>query len=163
MLHLNARYACTPNTPAWPTQLKSMIGQYNIQPAGGAVLIVDDDPAVRASLQFCLELEGFRVRTYARGSDLLDDPNMPLSGCLVIDYRLPGMNGLDLLAALRRRNIRFPAIVITTHPSAAVRSQAAAAGAVLIEKPLLNEALFEGIRAVMRVQPSAAEPPAKSH
>ena len=140
-----------------------MIGHCNIQPAGGAVLIVDDDPAVRASLQFCLELEGFRVRTYACGSDLLDDPNIPLSGCLVIDYRLPGMNGLDLLSELRRRNIPFPAIVITTHPSAAVRSRAAAAGAVLIEKPLLNEALFEGIRAVMRMQPPAGEPPAKPH
>jgi two-component system, LuxR family, response regulator FixJ len=140
-----------------------MIGQYNIQSTGNTVLIVDDDPAVRASLQFCLELEGFQVRTYARGSDLLDDPNMPLSGCLVIDYRLPGMNGLDLLAALRRRNIALPAIVITTHPSAAVRSQAAAAGAALIEKPLLNEALFDGIRAIMRLQPSAAKPPAKLH
>lgn len=143
-------------------RLKDMIGHYNIQPAGNIVLIVDDDPALRASLQFCLELEGFRVRTYGRGSDLLEEPNMPLSGCLVIDYRLPGMNGLDLLAELRRRNIALPAIVITTHPSAAVRSQVAAAGAALIEKPLLNEALFDGIRAVMRLQPAAA-PPAKPH
>jgi FixJ family two-component response regulator len=145
---------------AW---LKNMIGHYNIQPASNTVLIVDDDPAVRASLQFCLELEGFQVRTYACGSDLLDDRSMPATGCLVIDYRLPDMSGLDLLAELRRRNVAFPEIVITTHPSPAVRSRTAAADAVLIEKPLLNEALFEGIRAIMRMQPSTALPPAKPH
>jgi len=129
---------------------KSMIGHSNIVPDGRTVLIVDDDPAVRSSLQFCLEVEGFLVRAYSSGSDLLNDQNVPQTGCLVIDYRLPNMNGLDLLSELRRRKIMLPAILVTTHPSASVRAQTAAAGAVLIEKPLLNEALFEGIRAAMR-------------
>jgi len=129
---------------------KSMIGHSNIVPDGRTVLIVDDDPAVRGSLQFCLEVEGFLVRAYSSGSDLLNDQNVPQTGCLVIDYRLPNMNGLDLLSELRRRKIMLPAILVTTHPSASVRAQTAAAGAVLIEKPLLNEALFEGIRAAMR-------------
>jgi two-component system, LuxR family, response regulator FixJ len=127
-----------------------MIGHSNIAPAGGTVLIVDDDPAVRSSLQFCLEIEGFLVRSYSSGPDLLNDQNVPQCGCLVIDYRLPNMNGLDLLSELRRRKITLPAILITTDPSVSVRAQTAAAGAVLIEKPLLNEALFEGIRAAMR-------------
>jgi two-component system response regulator FixJ len=127
-----------------------MIVHSNIAPAGKTVLIVDDDPAVRSSLQFRLEIEGFLVRTYSSGSDLLNDQNVPQSGCLVIDYRLPSMNGLDLLSELRRRNIMLPAILVTTHPSVAVRAQTAAAGVVLIEKPLLSEALFEGIRAAMR-------------
>ena len=129
---------------------KRMIGHSNIVPDGRTVLIVDDDPAVRSSLQFCLEVEGFLVRAYSSGSDLLNDQNVPQTGCLVIDYRLPNMNGLDLLSELRRRKIMLPAILVTTHPSASVRAQTAAAGAVLIEKPLLNEALFEGIRAAMR-------------
>jgi two-component system response regulator FixJ len=127
-----------------------MIAHSNIAPAGRTVLIVDDDPAVRCSLQFCLEIEGFLVRSYSSGSDLLNDQNVPQSGCLVIDYRLPSMNGLDLLSALRRRKVTLPAILITTDPSMSVRAQTAAAGAVLVEKPLLNEALFEGIRAAMR-------------
>jgi FixJ family two-component response regulator len=114
------------------------------------VLVVDDDAAVRSSLQFCLEIEGFVVRTYSCGPDLLNDLNMPKTGCLVIDYRLPKMNGLDLLAELRRRRIDLPAILVTTSPSVSMRAQTAAAGAVLIEKPLLNEALFDGIRAAMR-------------
>jgi two-component system, LuxR family, response regulator FixJ len=126
-----------------------MTGSSNIAPARKTVLIVDDDPAVRSSLQFWLEVEGFLVRTYASGSDLLNDEAVPGSGCLVIDYRLPSMNGLDLLSELRRRKIMLPAIVVTTEPSTSVRAQTAAAGAVLIEKPLLNEALFDGIRAAM--------------
>lgn len=131
------------------TRLKGMIAHSNIAPAGRTVLIVDDDPAVRSSLQFFLEIEGFVVRAYACGPDLLNDLNMPESGCLVIDYRLPNMNGLDLLSELRRRRITLPAILVTTNPSSSVRAQTAAAGALLIEKPLLNEALFEGIRAAM--------------
>jgi FixJ family two-component response regulator len=80
----------------------------------------------------------------------LDDLNIPEDGCLVIDYRLPRMNGLDLLSELRRRKVKLPAILVTTDPSVSVRAQTAAAGAALVEKPLLNEALFEGIRAAMR-------------
>ena len=134
------------------TRLEDMIIHSNIAPAGRTVLVVDDDPAVRSSLQFFLEVEGFVVRAYACGAELLNDLNVPESGCLVIDYRLPGMNGLDLLSELRRRRIKLPAILVTTDPSLSVRAQTAAAGALLIEKPLLNEALFEGIRAAMQSQ-----------
>ena len=59
------------------------------------------------------------------------------------------MNGLDLLAELRRRKVVTPAILITTHPSAAVRERAAATGIALIEKPLLGDALFQEIRAAL--------------
>ena len=113
------------------------------------VLVIDDDPAVRNSLKFALEIEGFSVRLYPTGAELLNDKDMPESGCLVTDYHLPGMNGLDLLARLRERNIRWPAILIMTHPSATIRNQAALAGVHLIEKPLLNDTLFQGIRAAL--------------
>jgi FixJ family two-component response regulator len=59
------------------------------------------------------------------------------------------MNGLDLLAELRRRKVDLPAILITTHPNAAVRDRAARAGVPLIEKPLLNDTLFQGIRTAL--------------
>jgi len=113
------------------------------------VLVIDDDPAVRNSLKFALEIEGFSVRVYPTGAELLDEKDMPESGCLVTDYDLPGMNGLDLLARLRERNIRLPAILIMTHPSATIRKQAALAGARLIEKPLLSDSLFHGIRTAL--------------
>jgi two-component system, LuxR family, response regulator FixJ len=113
------------------------------------VLVIDDDPAVRNSLKFALEVEGFSVRVYPTGADLLKEKNIPEIGCLVTDYHLPGMNGLDLLALLRERNIKLPAILITTHPSAAIRDRAASAGVHLIEKPLLSDTLFQGIRAAL--------------
>jgi two-component system, LuxR family, response regulator FixJ len=113
------------------------------------ILVIDDDTAVRNSLKFALEIEGFSVRVYPTGAELLDEKDMPASGCLVADYHLPGMNGLDLLVRLRERDIRWPAILITTHPSAAVRDRAALAGVRVIEKPLLNDTLFQGIRAAL--------------
>jgi len=114
------------------------------------VVIVDDDPAVRSSLAFSLQTEGFSVRSYASGAELLNDVPVDTAGCLVIDYQLPGMNGLDLLAELRRRQITAPAILITTHPNAAVRARAAATGTIVIEKPLLGEALFQEVRLAFR-------------
>ena len=83
------------------------------------VVIVDDDPAIRNSLAFSLRTEGIAVLAYASGAELLREIPASGTGCLVIDYKLPGMNGLDLLAELRRRRIATPAILITTHPSAA--------------------------------------------
>ena len=123
-----------------------------------AVLIIDDDPAVRNSLKFALEVAGFSVRAYQTGAELLQDTDIPDDGCLVVDYKLPDMNGLDLLVALRRRKVELPAILITTHPNAAVRDRAARAGVPLIEKPLLNDMLFQGIRtALARHAPRAGD------
>jgi two-component system, LuxR family, response regulator FixJ len=118
-----------------------------LAPSKPLVAIVDDDPAVRGSLAFSLETEGFAVCTYANGNELLRD--IPRAECFVIDYKLPGMNGLDVLAELRRRHIATPAILITTHPSAAVRERAANSSMVLIEKPLLGDTLFHEIRAAI--------------
>ena len=129
--------------------LKTMTLHTELVPPRLTVLLIDDDPAVRSSLKFALEVEGFAVRVYPTGSDLLNDEDMPESGCLVTDYYLPGMNGLDLLARLRERKVSLPAILITTDPSSAVRSRAASAGVRLVEKPLLSDALFEDIRAAL--------------
>ena len=112
-------------------------------------IIVDDDPAVRNSLKFFLEVEGLTVRTYANAAEALEEAHYPASGCLVIDYRLPGMTGLELLALLRERRIALPAILITTNPSAYLVSRARAAGVVLVEKPLLNEALHDAVQLAM--------------
>jgi two-component system, LuxR family, response regulator FixJ len=78
------------------------------------VLVVDDDSAVRHSLQFSLELEGFAVRLYADGRELLDDPHLPACGCLVVDQVMPGMSGLDVVDALRLRGSSNPAVLITS-------------------------------------------------
>jgi FixJ family two-component response regulator len=108
------------------------------------VLLVDDDPAVRGSLKFAFELEGFEVEDYA-SAELVGEQH---ANCLVLDYRLPGMNGLQLLDLLRRRGSTAPAIIITSHPNRKIREQIAAAHATLIEKPLLCDALTGTIRAL---------------
>jgi FixJ family two-component response regulator len=126
-----------------------MNGHSDLIPALATVLVVDDDPAVRNSLKFCLEVEGFRVRVYANGAELLGDTTLPNTGCLVLDYNLPSIDGLSLLAELRTRGVALPAILITSQPSVLVRQRAGDLGAKLIEKPLLNEALFVEIRTVL--------------
>jgi FixJ family two-component response regulator len=113
------------------------------------VLLVDDDSALRNALEFALQVEGFDVRTYASGSELLADPDLPRHGCLIVDHRMPDMTGLEVVESLRERRISLPTILITTHPSAGLRRHAARAGIALIEKPLLGDALFQGIRAAL--------------
>ena len=75
------------------------------KPQTRVVLVVDDDAAVRSALKFALEVEGFEVRDYDSPVALLSDRNMPPSGCFVIDYRMPVMDGLELVAVLRERGI----------------------------------------------------------
>ena len=109
------------------------------------VFVVDDDPAVCGSLKFSLELEGFAVRTYSGAAALLADRDAGPSHCLVIDYKLAGMNGLELLARLRERQVSTPAILITSHPTSSLRKRAADAGIPIVEKPLLGNALSERV------------------
>lgn len=111
---------------------------------GPVVLIVDDDPDVGGALKFALEIEGFAVRLYSNAHDVLQ-AEMPQRGCLVIDYRIPDMTGLDLLAALRHRAVTLPAILITSNPGADVRRRAADAGMIIVEKPLFGENLLQCI------------------
>jgi two-component system, LuxR family, response regulator FixJ len=118
------------------------------------VVVVDDDPAVSNSLKFALEIEGFSVHLYSSGSDLLTAAQLPAQGCLIIDHKMPGMTGLDLLAELRRSGVTLPALLITTYPSPVLFIKAAQAGVAIIEKPLLGEALLDGIhRALATPQP----------
>jgi FixJ family two-component response regulator len=111
------------------------------------VLAVVDDPAVRASLQFALEVEGFRVNAFARGEDLLGLEALPQGACLILDHVVPRLDGIAIARALRRRGITCPAVLMTEDAHEALRQQAYAAGLTLVEKPLLGNALAEAIRA----------------
>jgi len=110
------------------------------------VVIVDDDPAVRNSLKFSLELEGFAVRLYADGGELLADLDLPANGCLVIDQVMPGTSGLDLVDVLRKRGISNPAVLVVSDSNPRVRRRAAVAGIAVIEKPFFGNTLVDAIR-----------------
>jgi len=110
------------------------------------VAVVDDDPAVCSSLKFSLELEGFVVRVYGNGAELMHAGDLVGCDCFVVDQRLPATSGLELIAKLRDQNISVPAILITSQPNAALKARAAVAGIPIVEKPLLGNALVEQIR-----------------
>jgi|SRR5260370_26899205 FixJ family two-component response regulator len=74
-------------------------------PAAPVVIVIDDDPAVRNSLKFSLEIEGYTVRAYPDAYELLNETDLPANSCLLIDYYMPAMNGLELLARLRDRGV----------------------------------------------------------
>jgi FixJ family two-component response regulator len=113
------------------------------------LLLVDDDPAVCASLKFSLELEGFEVKAFDSGEALMEQGDHRHPSCLVLDYRLPGLDGLALLQELRRRGESCPAVIITSNPTRSVRQRTSDAGAVLIEKPLLSNSLTAAITALI--------------
>ena len=117
--------------------------------ASPLIVVVDDDAAVRGSLKFALEIEGFVVRTYPKGDDLLDDARRADCACFIIDHKLPGMNGLEVVAELRKERIAAPVILITSHPNNAVQQRAAQAGVPIVEKPLLGNTLIDRVRDVL--------------
>jgi FixJ family two-component response regulator len=124
-------------------------------PAKATIIVVDDDIAFLHSLQFALEIEGLAVRLYPSAAGLLAGDVLPETGCLVIDYHLEGMNGLDLIAALRDRGVVLPAILITVQPSASMLARASALGVPIIEKPFLENDLLIGIREALALQRAA--------
>jgi len=116
----------------------------------GPVIVVDDDAAVRQSLKFALELEGMNVRVYASGVELLAEPDLPAEGCLVVDYYMPSMNGVELMDKLRRRMVRLPAILITARATDDMRTRAVRSGfRQVIEKPLEDSTLLDSIRGAL--------------
>lgn len=108
--------------------------------------MVEDDPAVRRSLQLLLQANGYDVRAYASGSVLLNDPTIVNAACLVADYRMIECDGIDTLARLRARGWRGPAIMITGFPSSSLAQKALNAGFdAIFEKPLRQHALIKAV------------------
>jgi|SRR6185369_7975013 FixJ family two-component response regulator len=112
------------------------------------VVLVEDDQALRDAVQFSLEIEGYSVIACASGEDLLDVVLPKTATCLVVDFHLAGMTGLDALQTLRRRGQKHPTIIMTTAPSPLLREWARSTAATLIEKPLLGDVLIGAIRAL---------------
>ncbi len=114
------------------------------------VLIVDDDPAVREALAFALRSQGFNVQAYSGGAELLADTDLARAGCLVVDDRMPCMDGFELVGQLQKRDIPLPAILMTTHATDRLHARAAIAGVkVVLEKPFLDHALTASIQTLL--------------
>ena len=120
------------------------------------VFIVDDDDAVRDSLRIYLESRGIEVHDFASPDDMLAACGTPREGCLVLDFRLPSMDGLELLRVLRDRDIDLPAVLVTGQTDPRIRIRAKKAGiAALLEKPFDGPALLAIVQEAMDRRPYA--------
>lgn len=108
------------------------------------LLIVDDDAAVLRSLAFMAGTRGYDVVGCASAAEAMTRLDRSLD-CLILDQNLPDLQGVQLLQQIRAAGIRAPALLMTTNPPLALRGQAAAAGVAIVEKPLLDESLFEQV------------------
>jgi FixJ family two-component response regulator len=120
--------------------------------SGGKVVLIDDDASVRKSLQRLLLAGGYDVVTLADAASYLAGPPPPLPACLLLDVRMPGMNGFELQTAIVGTAHSLPVVFITGHGDEEVRARALALGAVdVLFKPLDEAVLFGAIeRALAR-------------
>ena len=116
------------------------------------VYIVDDDAAVRDSLGLLLGLNGYRTLPFSNADDFLKVCAPEWSGCLLLDIRMPGTDGLALQAALHERGIALPIIFMTAHGDVPTVRTALKAGAVdYLEKPVDPDAMLAAVRSAMDV------------
>ena len=126
--------------------MRPMIGQTEPKQSKISVLVVDDDAAVRDSLKFLLELEGFQVRVYADGKELLNEADIRGNECLIVDQVMPGISGLETIDAIRRRGGINPVVLVISDPTLQVLKAAQKRGITVLEKPFFQHALVDAIR-----------------
>jgi two-component system, LuxR family, response regulator FixJ len=122
------------------------------------VHVIDDDEAVRESIDFLLRSAGLSVRTYDSATSFLDAAPKIGAGCVITDVRMPGLTGIDLLRRLQEMQIGLPVIVITGHGDVPLAVEAMKSGAVdFLEKPFDDDVLLASVRAALnRSEESAA-------
>ncbi|HEY1252640.1 MAG TPA: response regulator [Thermoanaerobaculia bacterium] len=114
---------------------------------GPVIRVVDDDDAFRTAVTRLLHAAGHEVRAYASAGDFLLAEENPAPGCVLLDLRMPGPDGLDLQAALARRGDPIPIIFLTAHGDVAASVRAMKGGAEdFLTKPVKKEALLGAIR-----------------
>ena len=113
---------------------------------GSIIYIVDDDASVRRALSLLLKSHGFKVETFMAAADFLAFKHLKLPSCLILDIRLPGINGLALQEVMKRKGISIPIIFITGHGDIPMSVKAMKAGAVdFLPKPFTENKLLNAI------------------
>jgi two-component system response regulator FixJ len=107
------------------------------------VFIVEDDDGVRGSMRLLLEASGYRVRDFTSAEQLLAAAGVHAAGCIVSDYSLPGMTGMDMIEALRARGVRVPAIIVTANARGITARAERAGVAMVLRKPMTAETLTQ--------------------
>src|SRR5271165_3176574 len=128
-------------------------------PDKGKVYVIDDDEAMRDSLNFLLGAAGFDATLFESAVNFLDRlPDLDF-GCVVSDVRMPGVDGIELLKRMKASHSKFPIVIMTGHGDIALAVEAMKLGAVdFLEKPFEDDRLIGMIEAAIR----RAEPAAKN-
>jgi len=114
------------------------------------IALVDDDDSLRNSLDDLLRSVGFRAHGFSSAEAFLNSPQVHETACLILDVRLPGMNGLALQRQIVAANWRIPIIFVTAYADDDARARALAAGAVaFLYKPCREEDLLNAIEAAL--------------
>jgi two-component system response regulator FixJ len=114
--------------------------------ADRTVHVIDDDAAVRRSLERLLDGAGFQVVSYESPAAFLEAASGLSAGCVLLDIRMPGVDGLEVQARLNRLRVRLPVIVMTGHGDVPSAVRAMKAGAIdFLEKPFRDETLLKVI------------------
>ena len=114
------------------------------------VHVVDDEEAIRRSIDFLLRTAGFDVQKWPDGESFLKGVAREVASCVLLDVRMPGMDGLQVQAAMAENGINFPVIVLTGHGDISTAVQAMRAGAVdFLEKPLTPDDLLQAVRTAL--------------
>jgi FixJ family two-component response regulator len=117
---------------------------------GPIVFVVDDDISVLESLELLIRCEGWQPETFSSGQEFLTRPRVLVPSCLVLDFSLPGFNGLELQKRLAIERPEMPIIFITGYRDVLMTVQAMKAGAVeFLTKPFSEDALLSAIRAAL--------------
>jgi FixJ family two-component response regulator len=122
------------------------------------VLVIDDDPSVQRALRRLLRSAGLRVETFGSAEEFLAQPAPDGPACVVLDVRMPGLNGLDLQRELAERSTDLPLVFITGHGDIPMTVRAMKAGAVdFLAKPFHDEDLLTAVRQAIARQASARQ------
>jgi FixJ family two-component response regulator len=115
------------------------------------ISIVDDDESLRNALDDLVRSAGFRTQGFPSAEAFLSSPHARDTACLILDVRMPGMNGLDLQRKIVAANWQIPIIFITSHADDDARARALEAGAVgFLYKPFRDDDLLNMMEAVLR-------------
>jgi len=110
------------------------------------IVVVDDDASMNLAIKRVLNAAGFEAQTFASSEELLRAGIAPATACLVVDLRLPGRSGFDLVERLAERRSFLPVVFITAHDEPEYREQAAKAGAVAyLSKPFDGKSLIDAV------------------
>jgi two-component system, LuxR family, response regulator FixJ len=117
--------------------------------------IIDDDAAMRDSLAFLLDVNGYNATVHESANSFLESVPSERSTCVISDIRMPGMNGIELVRRLKGRGSLCQVILITGHGDVALAVEAMKAGAVdFIEKPFDDTTILDSIRSVLKTRPA---------